>query len=197
MEYSFNKIGSRIKKLRKSKKLSQEDLIFALKDDYNFSISRNTLSKIENEWDNFEPEFSFKFLYYFSNMFECDIGYLLGEYDEKTKETHEICEYTGLSEGAANVLHTRKNKQVFDILNSILESINFWSLLDRLDEYRNMAESAFRDEEWLSEGDFNRFNDIAITPQAKEAQFKLLQIQQLLNIQRLVNLIKKDGAKNG
>lgn len=127
------------------------------------------------------------------------VDYLIGNTDNPTanRDLDIIYDYTGLSKESIELLHTHKNKQVFDILNSILESINFWCLLDRLDEYRNMAENAFGDEEWLSEGNFNRFNDIATTPQAKEAQFKLLQIQQLLNIQRLINLIEKDGANNG
>lgn len=127
------------------------------------------------------------------------VDYLIGNTDNPTvnRNLDIIYDYTGLSKESVELLHTHKNKQGFDILNSILESINFWCLLDRLYEYRNMAENAFSDEEWLSEGNFNRFNDIATTPQAKDAQFKLLQIQQLLNIQRLINLIEKDGANNG
>lgn len=97
MKYNFNKIGERIKTLRKSRKLSQDSFLEILRDNFGFGISRNTLSLIEN---GNQTALTFDFLYKASKIFDCDIGFLLGEYEEKTKDVHDICSVTGLSESA-------------------------------------------------------------------------------------------------
>lgn len=186
--------SKRIAYLLNKQGLTQEDLAS------DKSVSKASISAwIQGDKNGIRTEPKIIGLNTVAKKLNTSVDYLIGNTDNPTvnRNLDIIYDYTGLSKESVELLHTHKNKQGFDILNSILESINFWRLLDRLDEYRNMAENAFCDEEWLSEGNFNRFNDIATMSQAKEAQFKLLQIQQLLNIQRLINLIERNGANNG
>ena len=125
--------------------------------------------------------------------FNISVDWLLGLSKVKTTDPKikEICEYTGLSDEAVEFLHNHRDDNEINVLNNLVGTINFWKLLKGIGEYRSMVKNAFRNEEWMSEGNFNRFNDIAITPQAQEAQFKLFQMQQL------INLIAEDGANNG
>lgn len=193
--------SKRIADLLNKQGLTQEDLAGDdVADASKATVSKATISAwIKGDKNGIRTEPKIIGLNAVAKKLNTSVDYLIGNTDNPTtnRDLDIIYDYTGLSKESVELLHSRKNKQFFDILNSILESINFWCLLNRLDEYRGMAKNSFCDEEWLSEGNFNRFNDIATTPQAKEAQFKLLQIQQLLNIQRLINLIEKDGANNG
>lgn len=119
MEYNFIKIGDRIRAIRKSKNISQDNLIEVFGNDYNFSISRNTLSKIEN---GDGARLTFDFLLCFSKWAKCDIGYLLGEYDEKTQNSHQLCEITGLNETSINFLLSVKSLKIGDIINIPVEA---------------------------------------------------------------------------
>ena len=93
LRYNYKKIGERIKQIRKEHKLSHKDCLEKLQ----ISMNRRRLSEIEKGNDMY---FSFDFLLKFSEYFNCDIGYILCEYDEKRQETHQICSVTGLSEKA-------------------------------------------------------------------------------------------------
>lgn len=136
MRYDFNEISKRIREMRKSKGMSQEKLIAEMKDVYNLPLARNTLSKIEN---GEESAYTFDFLYTFSKMFDCDIGYLLGEYNEKKQEIHQLCLATGLSEKAINKLLTLNSENNLnwgmDLINLFIESENFGVLLFYLLQY--------------------------------------------------------------
>ena len=100
-KYQFISIGKKIRELRKRNPdtKSQEAFIDVLKERYDFSISRNRLSRIEN---GDITAFSLDFLLCVSDLFNCDIGYLLGEYNEATAVANKICEITNLSEQAIN-----------------------------------------------------------------------------------------------
>ena len=106
MKYNELKIGERIRTIREKENITQETLA------EKFHISRNTLSKIENgvEKDG-HPLVTFKFLLEFGECFNCDIGYLLGEHEEKTRVNADICKETGLSEKAINVLKRFRNEE--------------------------------------------------------------------------------------
>ncbi len=99
MKYNSLKTGERIRAIREKENTTQETLAAE------FHISRNTLSKIENgvEKDG-HPLVTLKFLLEFSKWSNCDIGYLLGEYDEKTRTNADICKETGLDETAISLL---------------------------------------------------------------------------------------------
>lgn len=130
MEYSLYKIGSRIADLRKEKGMSQEKFIEKLNHDYGFAIGRNKLSKIENGGDIvLGVDISFEFLRCVASIFDCDIGYLIGEYQEKKLEVHQICEYTGLSEEVVAELHKKTEfKKEYPNYDSFLEYLNAFTI---------------------------------------------------------------------
>lgn len=127
-KYQFISIGEKIRELRKRNPdtKSQEAFIDVLKERYDFPISRNTLSRIEN---GDITAFSLDFLLCVSDLFNCDIGYLLGEYNEATAVANKICEITGLSEKAVEKLHKigMRNKATAnsDTLSVLIEDVDF------------------------------------------------------------------------
>lgn len=103
MKYDYKEIGKRIKKCRKeyrddefiSKAPTQEqfaaDRLF---------IKRDTLSRYEN--GHAIPPIDT--LLRMCELFNCELGYLLGEYDTKTRIAADIHAETGLSEKSISVL---------------------------------------------------------------------------------------------
>lgn len=103
MKYDYKEIGKRIKKCRKeyrddefiSKAPTQEqfaaDRLF---------IKRDTLSRYEN--GHAIPPIDT--LLRMCELFNCELGYLLGEYDTKTRIAADIHAETGLSESSISVL---------------------------------------------------------------------------------------------
>jgi transcriptional regulator with XRE-family HTH domain len=100
-QVNWEEVGKRIKKARKELGLSQED--FAAQQ----YIERKSLSR----WENGHP-ISIDGLLCLCQGLKCDIGYLIGEYDCKTKEATDIQKEIGLSEKSINNLsflyHTLK-----------------------------------------------------------------------------------------
>ena len=161
MEYSFSEIGERIRAERKINNLSQEDLIEKLKTEFNFAIARNTLSKIEN---GVEKYFSLDFMLAVCRIFDWDMGFLLGEYEETTIDVHNISEYTGLSERSIRILHREKKRADQDknggwlsIERRVLQALNV--LIE------NNAEIFFDISDFLY---FRKFNSLSVIPDGKE-----------------------------
>lgn len=134
MRYNYKETGERIKKIRKENKLTQEDFIGKLK----ISMNRRRLSNIEKGEDMYFP---FEFLLKISEVFNCDIGYLLGEYDEKKREVYEICSATGLSEKALYKIWKEKDHCCIEQFNQIIEDKDFWNIVDFFCIYRNTAKT--------------------------------------------------------
>ena len=94
-------MGDNIVKRRTALHLSQKDMMKELQK-IGCSPSRNTMSKIENG----KPvRIDLEFLKALCEVLNCDIGYLLGEYEHSTKSIQAIHEYTGLSEDSIDFLH--------------------------------------------------------------------------------------------
>lgn len=140
--YDYSKIGERIKDERKKNGLTQDELINSLRDKQ-IAVGRNTLSAMEN---GIKEKFSFQVLYGLAEIFQCQIGYLLCEYDCKTQSNAAISEITGLSDNAINTLKkVNKNKDEYrryevlhliDTLNLIMdEPILFMLFLDHIGDY--------------------------------------------------------------
>ncbi len=90
MNYSLKEIGSRIKRERKSLCLSQGELA----EKCNLSASsRQTVGA----WEQGILLPSVPDLLKLCSLFDCELGYLLGEYDRKTREATDIYLETGLS----------------------------------------------------------------------------------------------------
>lgn len=85
--YNKNLFGTRLKQLRKVKKLSQEDLQVA---------DRRTVSN----WEKGICFPNIDVIIELCNILECDIDYLLGKIDCLRKEVAEVREITGLYENS-------------------------------------------------------------------------------------------------
>lgn len=132
-------IGKRIKDERRKKKLSQQKLADAISSimvdsdpDYK-GTEQNTVSN----WEKGVSLPPLSKLIALSEIFDCDLGYLLCDYDEPKRDLADVVEQTGLSGKAATRLKTmagRVNKekqagwlntmeeQELKALNTILEN---------------------------------------------------------------------------
>ncbi len=130
MEYNFEKIGKRIKLERKEKNWTQDILIKKLSPYY--SLGRNTLSDIENgSCSNIS-------LNLFSTLckeefFDCDMGYLLCEYDEKHHIIADMKKETGLEADVIDIIRNMKNSFLkMSILNDLLKDDYFLAIINLL-----------------------------------------------------------------
>lgn len=104
---NLNELGKRIKIQRKNLKMTQEALAEQI------GVARQTLAK----WEINEGYPDLVMLTKLCEVFDCESGYLLGEYDCKKKDTADIGGLTGLSEDAVNALiETNSHGLAKDIL---------------------------------------------------------------------------------
>lgn len=114
MKYDWKKIGDRIRKLRKDKGWTQQNVIDKINE--RFPIGRNKYIALENGKDeNYYTEVFTELCM----IYHCDIGYLLCEYDTKFRDRYEMGEMLGLSETAINILTHKDNSRGF--VNAFLE----------------------------------------------------------------------------
>lgn len=110
--YDFKRIGQRIKEERIKAGFTLDGLGLRI------NVSRQTISKWENDCEKASPSLT-DFLR-MCNVFQCELGYLLCEYDEcKTRDAQFIHEYTGISEAAIQQLHKMSGAQTA-FLNDLL-----------------------------------------------------------------------------
>lgn len=102
MEYNFYKIGDRLQQLRKQAGYSQEKLIEIL-GDMDIKVCRNTISKMENGTCS-SDSFNLRLLAALAQLYDCEVGYLLCEYDCKTGRNTDIKAVTGLNDESIQAL---------------------------------------------------------------------------------------------
>lgn len=130
MEYNFEKIGKRIRDERKGKKWTQEKLMEKL-NPY-CPLGRNTLSDIENGTCSNISLTLFSTLCK-EEFFDCDIGYLLCEYDEKHHIVADVKKTTGLESDVINIILNMKNSFLkVSLLNDLLRDDYFLAIIDLL-----------------------------------------------------------------
>lgn len=117
MEYNYAKIGERIRSERKKKKWSQKDLLIQLSGK-EVSIHRNTLSDIENGCK--KGVFPLPLLTALSELFNCEVGYLLCEFDCKTGRNTDVSNATGLTDDAINALMDMSQQDLL-VVNTLIE----------------------------------------------------------------------------
>ena len=142
MEYNFKKIGARIRAERKKLGLSQQELC----DKINLS-QRATLGRFECG----TSETPLWVLVELCRVFDCELGFLLCEHNEKTRLNADICEITGLSEKAVeNILDLNRGTKplIGDLrteniktLDKILSDKDLKYLLQAISDYRNNKQS--------------------------------------------------------
>lgn len=95
-----------------------------ISDESGKNISRQKIGR----WEIGEPVKKLDELQALAKVFDCEIGYLLGEYPCKTKENTDICKETGLSETVVNLLKYAHKTESFsfliDFINEIIPSLN-------------------------------------------------------------------------
>lgn len=101
--------GGRLKKARRDKGLTQNGLSEKI------GICRDTLVK----WERDAAFPDLKLAAELCKILDCDIGYLVGEYDTKKRMSDDLCSLTGLSEAAAkklSELSTEEKSYLDDLL---------------------------------------------------------------------------------
>lgn len=94
-----SKFRKRLTEERKRAKLTQEGLAAKL-NDLGYGKGQSAIS----EWETKERLPDIETVFALSQIFGCDCGYLLGDYDERTHDSTDICKATGLSEETVNTL---------------------------------------------------------------------------------------------
>ena len=131
-----NRIGSKIRELRKADRLTQEGLAALM------NYSKDSRSTIGN-WETGKHLPSTDQLIQLCNLFQCDIGCLFGDYDERYRSIADVCEITGLSENAVSFLF-KLNKVSKDdplvllqlqLLSDLLSRKEFGTLLGYMQSY--------------------------------------------------------------
>lgn len=109
------KIGSRIKEERKKKYKSQGAFADAITPFLRDAPSQSTIS----DWETGTTIPEYDKLLAMSFLFGCNVGYLLGDYDQRTQNAVEIHNSIGLSEESINLLSHYKVWGFGEIANVI------------------------------------------------------------------------------
>ena len=122
----FNPIpmGKRIKKLRKEKGLNQAQFAEAL------GMSPESRQSIRL-WESGERLIPLDTLMKMCELFNCEAGFLLGEFPLPTKAETDIQEATGLSQQAIETILEMKQKHpsIFPYLDRIIKNYEFYFMI--------------------------------------------------------------------
>lgn len=104
------------------------------------SVTRQTVSK----WEKGKATPTVQDLLKLCDIFECDYGYLVGDFDTRKHLSADIQNETGLSEKAIEVLQeiNREFPDNLKILSNMIESLAFPDLLDSLRHYAMIGYAA-------------------------------------------------------
>lgn len=136
---AINKIGERIKTERKKQDLTLEDLADKI------GVSRQTISKWEKGAATSGP--SLWELVKMCQLFQCDLGYIVGEYECKTRPVTDIHNETGLHEDT--ILNLQEwaecENATKELIYNFLDDLLDWAMLEYLaikyDAYKNIREN--------------------------------------------------------
>lgn len=196
MKYNYIEIGERVRHLRKEQGKSQDEFLDDLKEKYKIKMSRNRLSEIEN---GDKESFSFDFFLAISQEFECDIGYLLGEYNAKTQNNSFICNKTGLTEESIHKLEYEKDNSRIEQFNKFILEPVFWETLEYFEMYKNISNEIIEEQKRQSQifweqrtfaTDDNtkqRFERAAIALDGKSYDYSMRRYKCILAFEKIVN----------
>ena len=183
MKIDYKKMGDRVLKLRKEKDYSQGKLSAILEDEYYINCSRQRISNIEHGNNN---KIDLSLLEALSDIFNCDIGYLIGEIEERTQENKYICDRLNISEKAADNIKACCHGENKDIFNALCEHDNLFNVVvpaiqecinvvvsNSTVEYRILFEAEKLDEEQLSILE-NKANEMAAEYNNKAVEFSYI-----------------------
>lgn len=110
-------VGSRLEKARKDKGLKRSTLCSLLAADSSAPVSDLSPETLK-QWELGKNKINIEWVPSIKNILGCDVGYLFGEYDCKTREINDAHEVTGLSHDAISQL-----KALSDSLSAGKENI--------------------------------------------------------------------------
>lgn len=123
-KFVFNRqeeMGRRIKTERKARKWTQAQLAEKISAELKCEgIAQSTIVG----WEKGQ-NITLDRLLTMAKLFQCDCGYLLGDYDERTHDAKEICAALGLSEASIQHLTFLKNWGVSEDTTSIIDLLLF------------------------------------------------------------------------
>lgn len=149
------KIGERLVAARKAKGLTRELLCDLVTQRIHTGQTMRPASEVLNfsryrSWEDGTNLIHISFLPILCEILDCEVGYILCEYDEPHKEIADICKETSLSASAVNTLiskavankidsHTFRmpGKSELDLLSLLIENQSFWTSLSDLSLYSN------------------------------------------------------------
>lgn len=142
-KYEWDKIGKRILDNRESLNLSQElfgqkitDTIYK----HTNQVKRISRQKVAN-WEHGEPIVKMQELAAIADICECDLGYILCEYDSKHEHDLEIHEKIGLSEIAIDKI--KEDSLLKDTINIILNCSDGADLFKLIMDYLHADKSKY------------------------------------------------------
>lgn len=207
------KIGKRIRGERKKLGINQEELGERIMKLINgeVCVAQNTISG----WETGKQIPPINQILALSKIFGCDCGYILCDYDERTKDSSEICTATGLSEESVNYLCFLKSWGMGEDMTKMLdfllldakerdESHHYRSVLDLLRFFLEYDGSKATPKQIFLNGYVVDYecngsiapSAIALTPRIVENAALMEMEQALINLKRLYKR-KKVREGNG
>jgi len=128
-------IGARIKEERKRANITQSELAHLIADliKPEDPDAKDIGQSVISNWEKGVALPTLNKIVCLSHIFQCDVGYLLGDYDERTRDHADACAITGLSQTVVDLLIRLKNSQStyapfrLKVINLLLESEIFWN----------------------------------------------------------------------
>lgn len=207
-EYESRKriIGERIKQERSDRGWSKKKM---LKEIYMAESSIKTL----NAWEAGERIPDLNSIVRMAEVFQCDVGYLLGDYSTKRHLNADICQTTGLSEGSINFLRNMKQwgitseAEIIDLLlwdaRKRNKSHHYRSITDLLTFFFKYQNKVHSSKQVFSNGTITDYdsdgfissNAIAINSRIVENAVLMELEQALISLKKTVSI--KEGGNNG
>ncbi len=201
-------IGSRIRDMRKKHNLTQTRLAEEIDrlcndDDKESFMSQSTVSG----WENGTTLPPLSKLIVLASIFDCDVSYLLCDYDEEKKEVSDVSKLTGLSEaslrriifeifmvGELDKLAGRENG-IAKTLDVLFSSPSFWKIVKLLDGYTRCVDPSISRAASIAH-EFNLLNYNTMSPEMSKdvVGFRLQRtFTDLLNEFDRINKENEDG----
>ena len=114
----IDEFRKRLARERKRAKLTQEALADKLSE-LGYGKGQSAIS----EWEKKERLPDIETVFALSKIFGCDCGYLLGDYDERTHDSMDICKATGFSEETVNLLCNLRTWGAEKGLTSVIDAL--------------------------------------------------------------------------
>ena len=120
------------------------------------------------QWEYGNNQINIEWLPYLCAALHCDIGYIFGDYECRTRIAADISTQTGLSEAA--ILNLKKNAYGYwDALNSVLENKTFWQFLKLMQTYKQTGVSDDKVGEYVERRIRSAAKGLLPDPESKDA----------------------------